>query len=116
MGKPLSPKNLSDEALDLIAARFKALSESARLKLIIALQQGEKNVTELVATTGRGQTNVSRQLRQLVEAGVLARRRDGACVYYFIADPAIFELCSHVCGSLYKQYLERGRASALFKP
>jgi hypothetical protein len=38
---------LSDEALRLIAARF-VLSEPIRLKLIIALGTGERNVTELV--------------------------------------------------------------------
>lgn len=109
------PKKLSDPALELIAARFKALSEAVRLKLIMALQTGEKNVTELVKATGKGQTNVSRHLQQLVDAGVLARRREGACVYYRIADPAIFDLCHHVCGSLQRQFAKQERVSALFK-
>lgn len=109
-------KVLSDEALDIIASRFKALSEPVRLKLIMSLQGGETNVTELVNATGKGQTTVSRHLQQLVKAGILARRRNGVCVYYRIADPAIFELCNHVCGSLHRQFTESGnKASALFK-
>ena len=35
-------RNMTDEALELIAARFKSLSEPTRLKLIIALEEGEK--------------------------------------------------------------------------
>ena len=43
---------MSDGALELIAARFRALGEPSRLKLLIALEAGERNVTELVAATG----------------------------------------------------------------
>jgi DNA-binding transcriptional ArsR family regulator len=115
MSHSLSPKSLSDPALELIAARFRALSEPLRLKLIIALQGGERNVNELVKATGKGQANVSRQLQQLLDSGILARRRDGARVFYSIADPAIFDLCTHVCGSLHRQLQEKGKASALFE-
>ena len=111
-----SPESLPEAALQLIAARFKALSEPLRLRLIIALHDGEKNVTDLVNLTATGQANVSRQLRQLMDAGILSRRREANCVFYSIADPAIFDLCHHVCGSLHRQFVEQGKASALFKP
>jgi ArsR family transcriptional regulator len=114
MSKPFAPQELTDEALELIAGRFKALSDPLRLKLIIALETGEKNVTELVAATGKLQTNVSRQLQHLMDSGIVARRRKGSFVYYRIADEAIFELCRHVCGSLQRQYVEHGKASKLF--
>jgi DNA-binding transcriptional ArsR family regulator len=97
-----SPK-LSDAALELIAARFRALSEPTRLKLLMALEDGEKNVTELVNLTGATQTNVSRQLSVLATAGLLARRKSGLSVLYRIADPGIFDLCGHVCKSLQKR-------------
>ena len=94
------PIALTDEALELIAARFRVLSEPTRLKLLVALEEGEKNVTELVNATGATQTNVSRQLGVLTNAGLLARRKSGLSVFYHIADPGIFDLCSHVCNSL----------------
>jgi len=94
---------LSDAAIELIAARFRALSEPTRLKLLMALEQGEKNVTELVKATGATQTNVSRQLSVLTTAGLLERRKSGLSVIYHIADPGIFDLCEHVCSSLQKR-------------
>ena len=102
---------LSDAALELIAARFRALSEPTRLKLLMALEDGEKNVTELVGLTGATQTNVSRQLSVLATAGLLARRKSGLSVLYRIADPGIFDLCGHVCKSLQKRITE---ANAIF--
>ena len=97
--KRQSPK-LSEAAIELIAARFRALSEPTRLKLLMALEEGEKNVTELVKATGATQTNVSRQLGILTTAGLLARRKSGLSVLYRIADPGIFVMCEHVCKSL----------------
>lgn len=114
MGKRFTPQALTEEALELIASRFKALSDPLRLKLIIALEDGEKNVTQLVEATGKLQTNVSRQLQHLMDSGVVARRRQGPFVYYRIADQAIFELCRHVCGSLQRQFLQQGQVSQLF--
>ena len=94
---------LSDQALEMIAARFKILGEPMRLRLIIALEGGEKNVTHLVEATGGTQANVSRHLQSLTEAGILDRRKEGLKVYYFIADDSIFDMCESVCGSLQKR-------------
>ncbi len=107
-------QRLSDEALALIAARFKVLSEPVRLKLIIALEDGERNVTDLVHATGSTQTNISRQLQVLAEAGILSRRKVGVSVFYRIADPAVFELCRHVCGGLERELRRKGETSRLF--
>lgn len=98
---------LSDQALELIAARFRVLSEASRLRLLAALEGGERNVSELVEVTGLTQANVSRHLSVLTDAGILARRKEGLNVFYGIADPTIFELCEHVCGSLQRR-LEAG--------
>lgn len=96
----IDPRNLPPFALELIAERFKALSEINRLKIVIALERGEKNVTALIGETGLSQTNVSRHLQTLVDAGVLSRRKAGISVFYRIADPAIFKMCELVCGGL----------------
>ena len=96
----MNRKKLTEGALRLIAGRFKLMGEASRLKLIIALEDGERNVTDLVAATGLTQANVSRHLAALTEGGILTREKDGLNVYYKIADPSIFDLCEKVCGSL----------------
>lgn len=100
--KLFNPALLSDGALAEIASRFRALSEVSRLKILIALKPGEQNVSTLVASTGLTQANLSRHLQTLVEAGILARRKEGLAVFYKIADPAIFKICDQVCGSIAK--------------
>lgn len=106
---------LPPDALARIAGRFKALSEPLRLRLIMALEEGEKNVTQLVAGSGSTQANISRHLQALARAGILTRRKAGNNAYYRIADPAIFALCDHVCGSLRSQLEQEGEASKLFE-
>lgn len=101
---------VSDEALNLIAQRFRVLGEPSRLRLIRALEQGERSVTQLQEATGLTQANASRHLQTLTHAGILGRRRDGTNVIYYIADPGIFELCSHVCGSLQDRATRHARA------
>ena len=101
---------LSPQALDLVAARFRVLGEPMRLRLLMALEAGERNVSELVDATGATQANVSRHLQTLTEAGILGRRKDGLNVYYRIVDPGIFDLCEGVCGSLRKRLDSQARA------
>ncbi len=106
MSKPHKAPKLSEAAIEMIAARFRVLSEPTRLKLLMALEEGEKNVTELVETTGATQTNVSRQLGALTAAGLLARRKEGLSVFYHIADPGVFDMCEHVCKSLRNRFTQ----------
>jgi ArsR family transcriptional regulator len=108
-------RQLSGEALELIARRFKALSDPTRLKLIISLEEGEKTVSELVRAAQTTQANVSRHLLGLTDAGLLSRRKEGVSVRYAVADPVIFDLCDLVCGSLRRRLKRQARASQLFR-
>ena len=103
MPKNTSKQTLSGEAIELIAARFHALGEVSRLKLIVAVGNGEKNVSQLVEATGLSQANVSRHLQTLTDAGILVRRKEGVCVFYSTADPTVFDLCEVVGTSLQKR-------------
>lgn len=91
---------MSLEALELVAARFRVLGEASRLKLIQALEGGERSVNDLTEATALTQANASRHLQTLTDAGILKRRKEGLRVLYSIADRNIFKLCEHVCGSL----------------
>ncbi len=91
---------IEPELIPLVAKRFKALGEPARLELLAALQSGERSVSELVETTGRGQPNVSQHLKELVHAGLVAPRREGNHVFYRIVDRYLLRICDAVCRSV----------------
>ncbi len=91
---------MTPEVLTLVAERFKALAEPARLRILNALRSSEMTVTELVDETGFGQANVSKHLQLLHAMHFVRRRKDGLFVYYAIADKGIFQLCDIMCGRL----------------
>ena len=61
----MSKLSLTPDVLAMIAERFKALAEPARLQLLRCLQEQEMSVNELVEATGLGQANVSKHLQLL---------------------------------------------------
>ncbi len=96
----MKQRQLTDEAIEMIAARFRILSEPMRLKILHTLGEAEMSVGELADAVDGGQANISKHLGIMLEAGLLARRREGVTIYYRIADKTIFELCETVCASL----------------
>ena len=91
---------LPENVLDLMAAKFRMLSDPTRLAILRCLMAGERNVGQVVAETARGQANVSKHLRLLADAGLIRRRKAGLQVYYAIADPLIEKLCHLVCDTI----------------
>jgi len=100
---------LTPGLLQLVAERFKALGEPARLSILNALRERELSVSEIMDETGLGQANVSKHLQMLHTLGFVERRRDGLYVYYRIADDDIFRLCDMMCGRIERETRERGR-------
>ncbi|MDA0329346.1 MAG: metalloregulator ArsR/SmtB family transcription factor [Gemmatimonadetes bacterium] len=99
--------HLSNEVLDLIAERFRILSEPARLKILNVLLDGERTVSELVDATELNQANLSKHLGLLRSSGFVERRKDGLFSYYRVADPSVTDLCSIMCGQLEAKVEER---------
>jgi len=97
------PHPLPEDLVELIARRFRVLSEPTRIRLLDRLRDGERSVNELAGALGAGQQNVSKHLSVLADAGILARRKDGNHVYYRIVDDGVLGLCRQVCGSLEQQ-------------
>ena len=95
---------LTRSALEIVALRFKALSDASRLQILQSLFNGERSVQELCETTGMSQANVSKHLSVLAEQGIVEKRRQGLFVYYSIGDNSIYELCDIVCGAVGKRY------------
>jgi DNA-binding transcriptional ArsR family regulator len=97
------PHPLPEELAELIARRFRALGDPLRVRMLDLLRGQELSVTALADRLDAGQQNVSKHLAVLVDAGMLARRKDGTHAYYRIADEGVFTLCEQVCGSLQTQ-------------
>ena len=97
------PHPLPDDLAELIARRFRALSEPMRIRLVDRLREGEATVGELSESLGASQQNISKHLAVLADTGILGRRKDGTHVYYRIADEGVLTLCEDVCGSLQQQ-------------
>lgn len=102
-------KDMSPEAIGLVAARFKILAEPLRLLILQTLEEGEASVTNITLSVGSTQPNVSKHLKMLQDAGLVSKRQEGNTVYYKIADESVFELCEVVCGSLKEKFSERSK-------
>lgn len=103
---------LNDEAIEMIAGRFRLLAEPMRLRILNTLREEEMSVSQLVSATGANQANISKHLSTLLDAGVVARRKDGLNAYYRVSDDSIFDLCDVVCTRLRDQLNARQSALA----
>lgn len=72
--------------MEVLLAGLRAAGEPTRLRLLALCAHGELSVTELTQILGQSQPRVSRHLKLLVEAGLLARFREGSLVFYRIAE------------------------------
>ncbi|HOJ94258.1 metalloregulator ArsR/SmtB family transcription factor [Fervidobacterium sp. 2310opik-2] len=65
---------------------FGLLSESTRLKIILELIGGEKNVSQISKNLNMSQSAVSYQLRILRQGRIVKFRKSGKNVFYSIDD------------------------------
>ena len=106
LAMPQTPHPLPDDLVELIARRFRVLSEPMRIRLLDVLRDGGATVAELREATGSSQQNVSKHLGVLLQSGIVARRKEGNFARYEIADDSVFALCDQVCGGLRRQLEE----------
>jgi len=91
---------------------FKVLGDENRVRILQALEKGQRSVSEILETTGLPQTLASFHLRILREAGVVSTERRGPFIHYRLADeslPNLLEACAKYGETL------RGARAAEFK-
>ena len=93
----MDPQSTEDRVFDSVAELFSVLSTPIRLKIISAVCQGEKNVSEMLAQIDTTQPNMSQHLSTLYRSGVLAKRREGTQMYYRLQSERVATLCRAVC-------------------
>ncbi len=69
----------------------KTLANEKRQRILGALRDGQRTVGQLVEATEMSQANTSQHLSLLRSKGVVNARRDGAHIYYSIANPKIIQ-------------------------
>lgn len=71
--------------VDVAAKLYRGLGDPTRLRLLLALLDGERRVVDLVATVGLAQSTVSAHLACLKDCGLLEVRPQGRQSFYRLA-------------------------------
>ncbi len=87
---------MSDKVYQIQADILLALSHSNRIKILEYLRAGEKCNCEIYPALGLEQSNLSRHLKVLQQAGLVITRKQGLSVYYQISDPNVFQVLDAV--------------------
>jgi DNA-binding transcriptional ArsR family regulator len=90
-------KREDDQVFESAAELFSLLSTPVRLKIISAVCNGERNVSDLLAQIDTTQPNMSQHLSTLYRAGVLGKRREGTQIFYRLQSERVATLCRAVC-------------------
>ncbi len=88
------------EVFDRAAELFGMLATPMRLRILSALCETEKSVTDLLKEIHTTQPNLSQHLNALYRAGILARRKEGTRVIYRVQSQQAVGLCRSVCTSV----------------
>jgi ArsR family transcriptional regulator len=93
------PGRIDVAILERAARVIRVVGHPLRLRLLELLEEGERNVTDLVEESGAGQAIVSQHLAILRAEGVVGSRRDGPRVFYRITEPKVSKIlaCIREC-------------------
>ncbi len=87
----------SQQVFEMAAELFSLLSTPIRLRILSALCHGERSVGDVLAQVGGTQPNLSQHLSVLYQSGILAKRKEGAQVFYRVQSERAVALCRSVC-------------------
>jgi DNA-binding transcriptional ArsR family regulator len=90
------------------AALFRSLGDETRLSILLALEEAEHRVTDLVDRLGCSQANVSQHLACLRDCDLVTARPEGRSTWYALAHPM-----SDLLGSAEALLAQTGHAVSL---
>jgi ArsR family transcriptional regulator len=88
---------------------FKTLSHPTRIRILDALRDGELTVRDLQERLDLEQSTASQHLSALRAKDFVVARRDGASVWYSVADRSIWKLLD-IAHDIYERQLHTVRA------
>ena len=97
MKKSPTALNTESRVFSLAAELFAVLATPMRLRILSALCEQEKSVSEMLMEIDTTQPNLSQHLAVLHKAGVLAKRREGTQMIYRVHSEKAVALCRSVC-------------------
>lgn len=100
---------MRDELQKMQAELLAALGHPNRVKIVEFLRSGERCVCEIQPGLGLEQSNLSRHLKALKEAGILESRKEGVSVYYRVGDPRVFKVLDLSTGIIKTEIRSRSK-------
>jgi len=89
-------KQFSDEHLQMIASRGRALADPTRVRILAVLRRGEQAVGQVALLAGTRQSTASKHLQVLHHAGLVRRRRDASTVFYSLSSDEVLRVCDYL--------------------
>lgn len=91
---------LSDPMIDEVSGIFHALSDASRLKILRALLECRKPMSQgqVAEATGLSQANASKHLSLLARVGLVQRKQEGNTVFFSPIQPLVGQVCDLMCG------------------
>ncbi|MBO0983713.1 metalloregulator ArsR/SmtB family transcription factor [Rathayibacter sp. SD072] len=86
MDEDRTPADHDSQYVELAVEVFAMLADATRVRIILALRDGERSVTELAALVDKSPTAVSQHLAKLRLARMVTTRHDGTRVFYRLVD------------------------------
>ncbi len=77
------------ESDEILMKFFKGLGDPTRIRIVEALLEKERNVSELLKLLGIPQSNISNHLACLKWCGYITSRKEGTSIYYQITDERV---------------------------
>ncbi|KAF1304903.1 MULTISPECIES: ArsR/SmtB family transcription factor [Enterococcus] len=89
--------------VEKISQLFKVLSDPTRLKILMSLDEGERNVTSIATVVAMEQSAVSHQLKLLREKRVVKARREGKTMLYSLDDNHVIDILEQTLKHIHHQ-------------
>ena len=106
---------MKENLLQLRAELLKTLGQPTRLRILEFLKDAEKCVCEIMPAIEEQQSNTSRHLSIMKQAGLLVCRQQGKSVFYRVKNRRIFSLLKILDEVIKQQIIEKSKVATLLR-
>ncbi|MBM7708749.1 ArsR/SmtB family transcription factor [Enterococcus lemanii] len=86
----------TNNEIEKVSRLFKVLGDVTRVKILLFLEEGERNVTAIAEAIEMEQSAVSHQLKLLKDHRLVKSRREGKTVLYRLDDDHVFGILAQI--------------------